>query len=207
MPTVPFGGFCSLSTAARTRGREVLICALCAFVAIRFLVRFPRICACFHPAASSDALCFGVFFLSTKTVEGCSECCKKKKKKIFSLRAETGKINFLQAQGQIKHLTAVFMWQATKCAVSAQKSSSCKNVCVQNTAVFMFCWAAEFHLQVKVFSANCGKSAQNRFGSTEAKCSLSCLLISAEHIESVVCSLEFQTDSLQLFALTAHTHY
>lgn len=151
-----------------------------------------------------------VFFLllSTKTVEGCSECCKKKKKK-FSLRAETGKINFLQAQGQIKHLTAVFMWQATKCAVSAQKSSSRKNVCVcvQNTAVFMFCWAAEFHLQVRVFSAYCGKSAQNGFGSTEAKCSLSCLLISAVHIESVACSLEFQTDSLQLFALRAHTHY
>lgn len=99
------------------------------------------------------------------------------------------------------------MWQATKCAVSAQKSSSRKNVCVQNTAVFMFCLAAEFHLQVKVFSANCGKSAQSRFGSTEAKCSLSCLLISAKHIESVACSLEFQTDSLQLFALTAHTHY
>lgn len=101
------------------------------------------------------------------------------------------------------------MWQATKCAVSAQKSSSRKNVCVcvQNTAVFMFCWAAEFHLQVRVLSANCGKSAQNRFGSTEAKCSLSCLLISAEHIESVACSLEFQTDSLQLFALRAHTHY
>lgn len=67
MPTLPFGGFCSLSTAARTRGREVLICALCAFVAIRFLVRFPRIGACFHPAASSDALCFGfVFFLALR---------------------------------------------------------------------------------------------------------------------------------------------
>lgn len=43
------------------------------------------------------------------------------------------------------------MWQAAKYAVRLRKTA-------QSTAVFMFNWAAEFHLQVKVFSANRGKS-------------------------------------------------